>query len=81
MERGIPQRCLYGLRLLSDCDEQFVMREHGQLPVFLIALHTIEAERQPVRQRKVHRFIEVELYVKRNQTDATADSMPRLPRG
>ena len=52
------------MRLLRDRDEQFIMREHRQLPVLLVPLHTVQAQRQPVGKREVHRLVEVELNFK-----------------
>ena len=58
---NIPQCCLDRLRLLRDRDEQFIMRKHRQLPVLLVPLHAVQAEGQPIRERKVHRLVEVQL--------------------
>ena len=65
-----PDGGLDSLGLLRNRDDQFVVREHGMLPVFLVALHAIEAEREPIRKREIDSFVEVEL---------TAESVKREP--
>ena len=37
------------------------MRKYGVFPVFLVALHTVQAKGEPIRERKVDSFVEVEL--------------------
>ena len=56
-----PYRGFNCLRLLRNGDDQLVVGEDRELPVLLIALHAIETERQPVGERKVDGFIEVQL--------------------
>lgn len=59
--RNLPHRGFDRLRLLRNRDDQLIVGEDRQLAMFLIAPHTVQAMRQPVRQRKVHSLVEVEL--------------------
>jgi hypothetical protein len=47
--------------LLSDSDEQLIMRKDGKLPVFAVSLHAFPPVSKPIRQREIDCFVEVEL--------------------
>ena len=47
--------------MLSNSDDQFVMREDGVLPMLLIAPDALEAFRQPVWKGKIDGLIEIQL--------------------
>lgn len=49
--------------MLRDCHEQLVMREDWVLLDLAVPLDAVEADRNPVRERKVHRLVEVEAMV------------------
>ena len=49
--------------MLSDGNEQFVVRKDRLLHVLLITLDAVEAERQPIREGKVDGLVEVETVI------------------
>ena len=59
---NLPHSSADGLRLLSYGNQEFVMGKHRKLAMFSISLDAITTEWEPVRQREIDRFVEVELY-------------------
>lgn len=55
--------------VLSDRNQQLIVREDWQLSMHLIALDTCEIIRQPLRQGKINGFVKIEL--KRRQYERT----------
>ena len=58
---NIPDSGLDRMGLLCNGDEKLVMRKHRHLPMFLVPPHAVQPEGQPVREREVHRLVEVQL--------------------
>ena len=63
------------MRLLRYSDEQLVMREYGHLAVLLVPPDAVQPEGQPLRQREVHRLVEVQLPRMRQQKVSCRDKI------
>ena len=52
---------LDGLELFRNRDDQLVVREDEELPMLLVALDAVQSLGQPIGQRKIDGFVEIEL--------------------
>jgi hypothetical protein len=60
--KNVPESGRNRIRLLGDRNEELVVREYRQLEMLAIALDTLPAVFEPVRDSEIDRLVEVELY-------------------